>query len=141
LINKWRARRQRLALGPDDDDLRELLVQLRDWFEEFSSRPQTSSWFRESNERKDAGRTLRDLAERRTDRSLKISLTATADAWEEVFGYATPSNHSQPSQYWVEDLVARAGAAQMQAAMRGLAHAKAALARLNELERRTHGRS
>ncbi|PZH16774.1 hypothetical protein C1I97_06055 [Streptomyces sp. NTH33] len=91
-----------------------------------------------------AGQRLRDLAERRTDKALKAALMAVADSWSETTRHGVPFGSYTPdiADRRAYDLRAeQARAAQRQVAGDGLERVKEALSRLNELERKTHGRS
>jgi len=74
-----------LALGPDDDELREALTVMRTMFEDIAAQGgRRADWFT-AKERRETARRLRDLAECRNDRTLRMWLARVADTWDEVF--------------------------------------------------------
>lgn len=143
-------RRHHLALGPEDDALRDILKQLRDAFE-VMAQGQYWEWEQHWRSRgREIGREVREHAERRKDKRLTTSLGKAADAMDEVIA-------SQPAELgvWAElgddpsTADERAELAeheakqdeQKAAARVGLEHVGSALTRLNKLERRIFGRS
>ncbi|EFL35495.1 predicted protein [Streptomyces viridochromogenes DSM 40736] len=157
LIRKWWTRRHVLALGPDDDELRAQLVQLRSWLEEVPSGTR-ADWFLGS-ERKEAARRLRDSAARRSDRKLRAALGRAASTWDEIFELAPPpprmvfrafggtheSRERDPEKRKRDAMRDAADLDRFQKmatlAGKALTEVDAALDRLNELERKTIGRS
>lgn len=138
-----------IALGPDNDKLRAALTTTRSLFEDITSAGgRTAKWFLDE-ERRETGRALRDHAERRSDKVLKDALVAVAASWDEVFSWSVPD---RPMVHWegrqrtpqeereLESDNERARK-QVEEAHRGLQHIERAVNRLNELERKTVGRS
>ncbi|MEU9641327.1 hypothetical protein [Streptomyces sp. NPDC048188] len=157
LVHKWWTRRHKLALGPDDGELRTQLIELRAWLETIPSGTR-ADWFMAS-ERKEAARRLRDAAGRRTDRTLRLSLVRIANTWDEIFALAPPPPRMvfRPLGGTRDDRGAYTEARRAEAlrdaadlerfqkmaerAGSALREVESALSRLNELERKTHGRS
>ncbi|MFD8392540.1 hypothetical protein ACFV2N_25925 [Streptomyces sp. NPDC059680] len=142
-------RRHHLALGPDDDELREALTTTRTLFEDITAHGgRRADWFQEE-ERRETARLLRDLADRRRDRNLREHLADVARTWDEAFALAPPMRiydglvddwippHEREARRSAQQQLAQ----QTEVARTGLEHVKAAFTRLNELERRTLGRA
>lgn len=141
-------RRHKVALGAADDALREALIVTRKRFEDITSNGgRTVDWFQE-DERRETARTIRDLAERRKDRILVRELTAVAEAWDKAFAPAPPqrmshwfpNSHLDPKVRQEQESDQQRSAEQIASAHNGLDHLKAAVDRLNKLERRNIGR-
>ncbi|MFF3204556.1 hypothetical protein [Streptomyces sp. NPDC002962] len=148
-VRKVWLRRQKLALGAADDELRNALTAARSSFEDIITQGRRAPWF-EADERRETARSIRDLADRRSDQALRGVLAKVADAWDEAFarapGAAKPrirvmGQPSSPEERAESARIQRQFGMEADAARAGLEHIKAALVRLNELERRTHGRS
>jgi hypothetical protein len=136
------------ALGAAPDDLREALITARTRFEDVVAQGRRADWFM-AEERRETGRKVEDLIGRRTDQTLRQHLTQVAQAWDQAFAHAPGaagpmvrwSNHVPTPQEREES-----GRVQMRfgkasdVARTGLEHIKAALTRLDEPERRAHGR-
>ncbi|GHE92927.1 hypothetical protein E5082_05430 [Streptomyces griseoluteus] len=90
LIHKWWTRRQRLAVGPDVDELRELLVSFRGWFSKPLDLPVTQHWLLKRGQHTDAPQQLRDLMARRSDRTLIGHLDEIAGHWAEFTHFGVP---------------------------------------------------
>ncbi|MFI8529054.1 hypothetical protein ACIGMX_02205 [Streptomyces aquilus] len=148
-VRKVWLRQQKLALGAADDELRDALIAARSSFEDIIAKGRRAPWF-EADERRETARRIRDLAERRKDEALRAELSKVAAAWDEAFAHAPGAARprirvmGQPSSPQERAESARVQAQfgkEAEAARPGLEHVKSALARLNELERKTHGRS
>lgn len=142
-------RRHAVALGADDDKLREALESARTYFEDIVHEGQRAPWFTDEK-RRETARKIRDLAERRSDETLRTELTRVADAWDEAFalapGAAGPwflreGQDETPQQRAESARVQEQFGKESDVARRALKHVAVALARLNKLERRTIGRS
>ncbi|MFF3874682.1 hypothetical protein [Streptomyces sp. NPDC001978] len=141
-------RRHRVALGPADDELREALTAIRTLFEDISAHGgRRADWFM-AEERRETARRIQDLAERRKDGILRERLAGVTRAWDEAFAVAPPMrvldgvldpNEPSESRDAREDH-RRLGKQSVTASM-ALDRVQSALKRLNELERKTHGRS
>ncbi|MGI5134215.1 MULTISPECIES: hypothetical protein [unclassified Streptomyces] len=140
-------RRNRVALGPADDELREALTGIRTLFEVITTPGgRRADWFM-AEERRETAHRIQDLAERREDSALRGLLAKVTPAWDEAFAAARPTrlidgvldpNAVPDSRKNLED--DRRFAQQVKSAHAGLIHARESLDRLNELERKTHGR-
>ncbi|MFI5879426.1 hypothetical protein [Streptomyces sp. NPDC051554] len=148
-IRKWRNVRHKVALGPADDELREALETARTRFEDIVAEGRRAPWFMDE-ERRETGRRILDLAERRSDETLCAELAKVADAWNEAFalapGRAAPRVLStdqplSPQQRTESARVQEQFGKEADVARAALEHIKAALARLNELQRRMVGLS
>ncbi|GAA4016116.1 hypothetical protein [Streptomyces plumbiresistens] len=148
-IYKAWTRRHKVALGAADDELREALEAARIRFEDIIAEGRRADWFMDE-ERRETARRIRDLADRRKDETLRAELTKVADAWDEAFALAPGA--AGPRVRWMDQPSTpqeRAESARVQeqfgkeadVSRTALEHIKAALTRLNELERRTLGRS
>jgi hypothetical protein len=166
LTDKWRIRRHKVALGPDDAAVREALMTARSLFNEIIVMHGDSSPY-------DKGLTQRivDLAARRDDAILTAALTDVVKAWSETAalsidprlevdvsmvlrpelrmpGLQPPepvvpmgeSRSARKRRLEVQKTAQETLAKQVDAAWSGKEHVEKALARLNKLERRTHGR-
>ncbi|MER5798602.1 hypothetical protein [Streptomyces mirabilis] len=145
-------RRHQLALGPEAEELRTQLTAFRTLLEEVTSGGHRSDWFMHED-RRETSRALRDAAGRRDDPALKLSLNRLADAGKEILALAPPSRTKLRFLGGVEEVRQQRDAASQDARdmeriaqMSELAHTaqldvQFALRRLNELERKTHGRS
>jgi len=148
LIDKWRTRRHKLALGPDDDALRAQLALLRRLFKEIREHGRRKDWFR-PDDRSDLDETLLDLAFRRTDTDLQTYVSDAGLAWRRARlnappvpgprisrsgARATPKERTQAQKEKQQFRIQRG------CAERGLLAIREALNRLNELEERTIGR-
>ncbi|MFI5880194.1 hypothetical protein [Streptomyces sp. NPDC051554] len=147
-IRKWRDHRNKLALGPADNELRQALAAARSRFEDVIAQGRRADWFR-TDERRETGRTVEDLVGRRTDQILRNELTEVANAWKQTAANAPrPSrpqirsmNHvTTPQERAESEHVRERFGKETEEARKGLEHIKAALTRLDELERKTHGR-
>ncbi|MFJ6895652.1 hypothetical protein [Streptomyces hokutonensis] len=147
-IRKWRDRTAKLALGAAADELREALITARTRFEDIVAAGRRADWFT-AEERRETGRTIEDLIGRRTDQTLREHLTEVAQAWDQAFAHAPGA--AGPMFRWSDHVTTpqeREESARVQTqfgkeadvARTGLQHIKAALTRLDELERKTHGR-
>ncbi|WP_405581469.1 hypothetical protein [Streptomyces sp. NBC_01092] len=148
-IYKAWTRRHTVALGAADDELREALEAARTRFEDIIAQGRRADWFMDEK-RRETARKIRDLSERRKDEALRVELTKVADAWDETFALAPGAGGP-----WVRFMdqpstpQERAESARVQAqfgkeadvARTALEHITTALTRLNELERKTLGRS
>ncbi len=147
-IRKVVLRRHRLALGAADDELREALTTARGLFEDITAEGRHADWFA-AEERRETGRKIQDLIGRRSDQTLRAHLTEAARAWDQAAAHAPAA----PGPImWVAEMYEtpqeRAEAARVQEqfgqeaeeARKGREFIKAALTRLDALERRTHGR-
>ncbi|MEV0203722.1 hypothetical protein AB0H97_00825 [Streptomyces sp. NPDC050788] len=141
--------RQNIALGPEASELRTQLVQFRALLEEVGTKH--TDWFLHED-RREVARFLRDSADRRDDETLKLAVTRVADAWDEIFALAPAPRMRvrflggvEETRYRREDAL-RAAADLDQfhkmtaVAQTALIDVQIAIGRLNELERRTHGR-
>jgi len=146
LFDKWRTRRHRLALGPDDDALRARLATLRGLFKEIQEEPKREEWFKAEG-RRDLGEALHDLSWRRTDRELFSHVSKAALSWTGArihapgaqspfvwLGEVTPEDRAEEAREQEEFRKQR------EAAQQGLAAIQAALKRMSHLERHTVGR-
>lgn len=151
LIHKWWTRRHKVALGLAADDLRTQLIDMRSLLEEVTSGGKDSNWFL-NEERKEAARKLRDSADRTEDAVLRQHVVEVADAWDEAFALSSPSrprvrwlgSDGSPADRNKEAEMARVeGLGRLQkmtdVARDALPSVKAALDRLNALEKRTIG--
>ena len=147
-IRKVLDRRSKLALGAAPDDLRTALITARTRFEDIVAEGRRADWFT-AEERRETGRAIEDMIGRRTDEMLREHLTGVVAAWTEAFAQAPGA--AGPMVRWSDHVTTpeeRAESARVQgqfgksaeAARMGLADIKGALTRLDELERRTHGR-
>ncbi|MCX4616056.1 MULTISPECIES: hypothetical protein [Streptomyces] len=149
LIRKTWTVRQNLALGPEASSLRTQLIQFRALLEEVSTK--YTDWFLHED-RREVARALRDSAERRDDETLQLAMTRVADAWDELFALAPAPRVRSP---WVggaeetrhrrEDALGAASDLDQfhkmtEVARSAMVDVEIAIGRLNELERRTHGR-
>jgi hypothetical protein len=148
LTRSWLTRRHRLALGPDEDSAREQLTLARTHFQDITSADgQRAKWFTDDDRRATA-QVLRDLAERRKDKKLRLDMQDVADAWDEVSALAPPDRVSigwAGQEMAPEERLRRTAdreqlGRQVEAAKRGIERAAEALSRLNRLEERTTGR-
>ncbi|MFF7749811.1 hypothetical protein ACFZCP_11245 [Streptomyces sp. NPDC007971] len=142
-------RRHHLALGPAADGLRDALEASRTRFEDIiSAGGRRADWF-EDEGRRDTDRKIEDLAERLKDEKLRTALTGVVAAWRSAFGHAPPrriiggymEDYPTPRQEGEQAADEQRFALQVQAAQAGQLDAQSAMRRLNELERRTVGRS
>ncbi len=149
LIHKWWTRRHKVALGPDDDAVREALTTARSLFKDIIAKSGfTTNWF-EDEVRRDTGQRLKDLARRRDDKKLRIAMTDVAESWDRAFANSPPPRFTISSPVRPQDPSARktrvedseTRGRQVETATEGLAHIERALIRLDKLERRTFGRS
>ncbi|WP_327594041.1 hypothetical protein [Streptomyces chartreusis] len=144
-------RRHHLALGPESEELRKQLTEFRALLDEVTSGHPRSDWFMHGD-RREISQALRDAAERRDDLALKLSLDRLADAWDQIFALAPPPRTKLRFLGGVEEVRQQRGSAIQDARdlecihqMTELARTakldvQSALSRLNELERKTHGR-
>ncbi|MFJ3772467.1 hypothetical protein ACIPX0_12305 [Streptomyces sp. NPDC090075] len=147
-VRKVLDHRNKLALGAADDELREALTTARARFEDIIAQGRRADWF-SAEERRETGRKIEDLIGRRTDQVLRDELALIVKAWDQAAARApgasgpwvrftdqpsTPSERAESAR--VQDLFGK----EADEAREGLDHIKAALVRLDELERRTHGR-
>lgn len=146
----WRSwvRRRKVALGAADGDLREALVIARTRFEDITTPGgQRADWFT-AEERRETDRRIEDLTERRSDPALRAALEGVVGAWRSSFGEAPPwrnrsgylDHQPTPQEREQQQADQQRFARQIEFAHAGLDHVKTALARLNELERKTLGR-
>ncbi|WP_432029852.1 hypothetical protein [Streptomyces sp. 1222.5] len=151
--NVW-LRRHHLALGPEAEELRTQLTATRMLIEEVISAGPRADWFTH-DDRRETARALRDAAARRDDPALKLTLTRLADTWDEIFALAPPP--APPRVRWLDGgseethkrrEIALRETADLERLQKMADRAReaqidvqTALARLNELERRTLGRS
>ncbi|GAA4671735.1 hypothetical protein GCM10023347_27130 [Streptomyces chumphonensis] len=145
-------RRHQLALGPEAEALRRQLTEFRALLDEVTSGLHRSDWFMHED-RREVGRALRDAADRREDQVLKLSLNRLADAWDQIFALAPPVRARRRFLGGADEVRQHRDSALQDARdieqvhrMTELAHTavldvQSALSRLNELERKTHGRS
>ncbi|MFG2638863.1 hypothetical protein ACGFX8_34880 [Streptomyces sp. NPDC048362] len=141
-------RRHHLALGPDDDELHEALEEARARFEDILVEGRRTPWFMDEK-RRETGRRISDLGQRRDDQKLMRALYEVADAWTQAFANA-PARAVPRALSMDRSLTARQRAdsardqeqfsKQAELARGALDGIRAALARLNELERKTLGR-
>ncbi|KPI02899.1 hypothetical protein OK074_5049 [Actinobacteria bacterium OK074] len=143
--------RQKIALGPEAEELRMQLVRFRSLLEDVTSAERRTDWFLDED-RREIARALRDSAVRRDDETLKLAATRAAGAWDELFALAPARRIRSP---WVggseETRIRREEAARVpedrerfsrmtEVARTAQIDVKTAVERLNLLERRTHGR-
>jgi hypothetical protein len=83
LIGKAWTRRQRLALGPDNEAVRTQLTAVRSLFEDIISGARHADWFLHED-RREISRSLCDLADRRSDAALCTALKEVARAWNKA---------------------------------------------------------
>ncbi|MFD5252575.1 hypothetical protein ACFWM5_06965 [Streptomyces bobili] len=145
-------RRHQLALGPEAEELRKHLTGFRVLLDEVTSGRHLSDWFMHED-RRETGRALRDAADRRDDEALKLTLTRLAEAWDKIFALAPAPRVKLRFLGGYEEVKQSREAALRDARdidqihqMTELARTaqldvQSALSRLNELERKTHGRS
>lgn len=145
----WLNRRRQLSIGADADVVREQLTASRRFFGDIVTGGRRSDWFL-SEERREIAETLRDLAVRRTDMPLRAAMEAVATTWDKTFAFAPPPSGprvrysdqeptAQERQKSAEEQ--RRFGEQAEVARDGVQQVSVALDRLNELERRTTGRS
>lgn len=142
-------RQHHVALGPAADELREALEAARTRFDDIvSAGGRRADWFQDE-ERRETDRKIEDLAERLTDEKLRTALTGVVAAWRVAFGAAPPrriiggymENYPTRQDRGEQAAAEKQFAQQVQAAQAGQSDAQSALRRLNELERKTIGRS
>ncbi|MGW3407771.1 hypothetical protein [Streptomyces sp. NPDC000888] len=167
LTDKWRTRRHKVALGPDDPAVREALMTARSLFDGIIVRHGDSSPYD-----KGLAQQIVDLAARRDDAILRAALTDVVEAWNETAalsidpglevdvsmvlrpGLRLPglpslepvvpmgeSRSARKRRLEVQKTAQETLAEQVAAAWSGKEQVEKALARLNKLERRTFGRS
>ncbi|MEU6285063.1 hypothetical protein [Streptomyces sp. NPDC047028] len=147
-IRKMLDRRNMLALGTAPDDLRTALITARTRLEDIVAEGRRADWFA-AEERRETGRAIKDMIGRRTDETLREHLTGVVAAWTEASARAPGA--TGPMMRWSDHVTTpqeRAESARVQEqfrketeeARKGLAHITGALMRLDDLERRTHGR-
>lgn len=148
-LRKAWTRRFHLALGPEAESLRELLISVRTLLEENRAFSHRLDWFFES-ERANLGRVLRDSAARRSDPALRLAITRVADSWDELYDLApamdgTVRRRRNPDRWEEAPKTPEEFSDRFQemvdVAETGLIDIQTALDRLNELERRTTGRT
>ncbi|MET9101356.1 hypothetical protein [Streptomyces antibioticus] len=142
-------RRLHLAVGPDGDDLRDAILQLRVGFEAVIE-GRVREWDLNKRHFKDVARHVREHAERRNDRTLKGHLISAAESMDQVVDGdpaelrawvewvdepSTPEEEAEAARFEAQQR------SQKEAARRGTDHVTKALTRLADLERRTVGRS
>ncbi|TFE49006.1 hypothetical protein E3E14_16710 [Streptomyces sp. ICN441] len=149
LIRASLNRRHQLSIGPEADAVREQLTLARRLFGDIVAEGRRSDWFL-GEERRDTAESLRDLAARRTDGTLRSAIEAVATTWDEAFARAPGAQG--PMILWTDqeptpaerqrsaDDQRRFGE-QAEVAREGVRQVSVALDRLNKLERRTTGRS
>ncbi|GAA3832429.1 hypothetical protein GCM10022403_076940 [Streptomyces coacervatus] len=137
----------RRALGPDDTVVREQLVLARAHFQDITSAGgRREKWFM-ADDRKRTAQSLRDLAERRRNKRLKIAIQRVADAWDEASSLAPPDRilMSLAGKEMTPEERSRQAAdreqlgRQADVARRGIERVAESLSRLNRLEQRTIG--
>ncbi|GGW45038.1 hypothetical protein CP966_20240 [Streptomyces galilaeus] len=145
-------RRHQLALGPEAEELRKQLTAFRALLDDVASGSHRSDWFMHED-RRETSRALQDAAGRRDDPALKLSLNRLADAWNEVFALAPPPRTKLRFLGGIEEVRQQRDVASQEArymeriaqmcelAQTAKIDVQSALSRLNELERKTHGRS
>jgi hypothetical protein len=140
-------RRHRLALGPDDTELREALRKARQTFREIEAEGRRKDWFEERREEVQA---LIDLSQRRSDVNLRMFLVEVIEAWVDAQQLAPEA--ARPRMRWTgHQTTARERShserekelfrQQCEKASFGRDRVEWALGRLNDLEYRTFGRS
>lgn len=149
LFDKGRSRRHKLAFGPDDDALRADLTTLRRWFRAIQDEERRQDWFK-ADERRDMVQMLLDHSSRRTDPILTSHVSMTAITWHWAVVHAPPAqgprvrwldHETTPEERTATEREREQFSWQRVSAEQGLKSISAALKRLNELERRTIGRS
>ncbi|MEV5976127.1 hypothetical protein [Streptomyces sp. NPDC052114] len=145
-------RRHQLALGPEAEEVRKQLTDFRVLLDAVTSGGRRSDWF-QHEERRETSRALQDAANRRDDPTLKLSLNRLAEAWAQIFALAPPPRTKLRFLGGVEEVRQQRESAlqdardlELMQQMADLANVaqldvRTALNRLNELERKTHGRS
>ncbi|MFE1441571.1 hypothetical protein [Streptomyces sp. NPDC058739] len=148
LIHKWWTRRHKMALGPDDEAVREALTTARTLFNEIITRGGFDARWFQDEDRRDTGQRLLDLAARRDDEQLRIALTNVAECWNDAFGNSPPRRAmvsvagapEHPSDRMRREEDTKTRGRQVESAREGIRCVEAALKRLNKLERRIVGR-
>ena len=145
ILGEVRSRRDRgrqLAVGPADE-LRSALADLRTLLSDVANVGQRKPFFTDPT-RKQSGQRLSDLAARVSDTPLREQLDRTSGAWDTCFALAPAKRGGrvhipgQPDPPGYRQKDAEDGAAfekQCAAANDGIEASRAALDRLNELER------
>ncbi|MCX4558106.1 hypothetical protein OHA02_18090 [Streptomyces phaeochromogenes] len=142
-------RRHHLALGPSADELREALEAARTHFEDITSAGgRRVDWFQD-DERRETDRRIENLRERLQDERLRSELNGIIAAWRSANGHAPPrrviggyiGDYPTPADQQEQREAQAAYGRQVPAAEAGLSHVQSAVRRLNELERKTIGRS
>jgi hypothetical protein len=125
---------------------------VRALLEEVTSGSTRADWFTHED-RRETARALRDAAERRKDPALKLALGRVADAWDSIFASAPPvrtrvrfvGGSEEVRRSRQETILDNCDLERLQnmtdRAHEALLDVQTALSRLNELERKTHGRS
>ncbi|MET9785405.1 hypothetical protein [Streptomyces canus] len=138
----------RRALGPDDDLVRKQLELARKHFQDIASvGGRREKWFKD-DDRRGTAQSLRDLAERRGSKKLKVAIRRVADAWDEVSSLAPPDRVSMSwaGQEMTQEERSRRAAdkdqlgRQVGAASRGIERVTESLSCLDRTERPTIGR-
>lgn len=145
-VTAWRRRRAARAVGPHDD-VRAALTSVRDHLDEVISGEGLASDRWKAADAASRRRRLADVASRVGDRSLRALLgTVAAEyqaAWDAAPDPAGPRAYGlgddYPDMYAAEDrAISAARATSLGIAVEAHRSAESALARLNELERRTN---
>ncbi|MFF1603619.1 hypothetical protein ACFVYV_40295 [Streptomyces mirabilis] len=133
-IYKGRVRRRKVALGPDDDVLRQELTAARKQFKAILAQGGVPmAWF-DDEERVETAQRLLDLTRRRQDADLRRYVLTVCMSWERVSVYAPVGTGNASAAF-------EPSALQIASAEHGVTYVQKALTRMNELESRTHGRS
>lgn len=148
LIRAGLNRRHHLSIGPEADAVREQLTVCRRLFGDIVAEGRRTDWFL-NDERKGTAETLRDLAVRRTDSSLRSAMEAVATTWDAAFAKAPAARgpmlmysdqEPTPAERKRKADDQRQFGEQAEVAREGVRQVSAAMDRLNKLERRTTGR-
>jgi hypothetical protein len=123
--------RQRRAVGPDAEALRDAVIDVRGVFEAAVQRGRDKRYWRKE---RGALKTLRDNAGRALDRDLGISLGAIIATWDEAAQAAPPSSRIRPGNMPDDPTRAPRLTDVQRIAGLGVAHCGVALDRLNALE-------
>ncbi|MGW2284936.1 hypothetical protein [Streptomyces phaeochromogenes] len=147
LVSAWRRRvhrKYKLALGPDGVGLRDALTMMRGLFLEVCSgeRAHRRAWF-ENASRYGAVFRLADQAQRPGDSILQDRVADVTEHWMAAKRHALDTDPFQGSGRFSkeqEQVELNNLNLQREQALQGVEAVAAALARMNELESRTHGR-
>ncbi|MFD3827119.1 hypothetical protein [Streptomyces sp. NPDC058625] len=131
-VQNARARKHSLAIGPDHNELRQVLTTAREQFDELGKEePRRSEWF-DAEVRRGLSTALDDQAARRGDETLKDYIRVVARTWEVAHMYGRQLSDPQKleGEKWGIERH------QLNLSHQGWYWARLALERLAELERR-----